>query len=177
MNNGRRTLLLLLVLSFMLAVFSGLAYAKLPEILQLSCERDAYLYKSPTDYQEPPNDECWGWYRGHAYFVAGKLGRAAMVTEISAKVTGGISELNQYVDGFKLQVIWGRDMQLGQLMDDRELLFVSHPWRTLMTFAAPCAAGSRELVYWEGKPMDIIAVRIEAPNGKYVDYSEVWLEY
>lgn len=154
----------------------------LPRLMQLDCHDQACLCKS-DQANAPPHDKCWGWYESHTYNILKTVGEPLRGAEIAAFVTGGPSEKNSQVRGFELQALPAREIKKKDLVAsmDREwackaLCRVSG-WQTLTTFAAPVASGPKELVYWEGHLPEIIALRIKAPRGHYVDNSAIWLEY
>lgn len=85
------------------------------------------------------------------------------------------------VEGFKLQVVRGTSELLACSIEDDERLIAAAEdagWETILEFAVPCAAGNTgKVVSWYGLIEDVVAVRILAPYGKYVDNSALWIEY
>lgn len=185
MHLARKKLATLSLIYLLLILPTILASGSLPHVLHLKCDQDGVLYKSSGSYELPPNEKCWGWYHGHLYSIAYAinsskpiLGHSITVTEICAKVTGGISELNRLVKGFKIDVLPAKVVHTGNEIPPQ---FLSIPtediWKTLVTFSAPCSAGPAQLVHWQGPPLEIGAIRVVAPGGHYVDHSTLWIEY
>lgn len=158
------------------------AYGNLTDVLALDCGEDAILLKEGGDHTYPPNEQCWGWYRGHLYPVSYGVRSVERIVEepirvsgVSARITGGPSELNRSITGFKLQVL----PTMGVVDKGRGLTAIKPEsvWKTLATFSAPCASGVEVLVHWEGTPVEAEAIRVVAPEGHYVDKSVLWVEY
>ncbi len=158
----------------------GVVGAPLPRVLDMNCREDAVLV-GERSVNAPPNDKCWGWYPSHVYPVFLHTGEPVDIAAVSAKVTGGISELGIMVEGFKLQVVRGTSELLACSIEDDERLIAAAEdagWETILEFAVPCAAGNTgKVVSWYGLIEDVVAVRILAPYGKYVDNSALWIEY
>ncbi len=146
----------------------------LPLVESFSCQEHGYFSprRGPSTYLEdaysPPHDRCWGHYRAHIYPLEESLGRPVALSRITAKVTGGISELGAVREGFALQV----------------LRRSNGSWRTLKEFSAPCASGDKgTLVQWKAQGenyVEALAVRLVAPSGGdnlFVDHSAIWIEY
>lgn len=157
--------------------FSG----ELPQLKQLNCSDHACLCKE-DGANSPPNKKCWGWYDSHTYNILKHVGHPLKGAEIAAYVTGGPSEQNKMVRGFKLQALFATDPNERQARavqngDACNILCRVSGWKTLETFAAPCASGPKEIIYWEGHLRDAIALRIVAPDGAFVDNSSLWLGY
>lgn len=170
----------ILVILFFLCVSSGFA-GDLPKLKQLNCGDHACLCKSNKS-KSPPNKRCWGWYDSHTYNLLKLIGHPLKGAEIAGFVTGGPSEKNKMVRGFKLQVLPSSTSKKGQLRKMKagntcDILCRVSGWKTLKTFAAPCASGPKELINWEGHLQDVIALRIVAPKGCAVDNSKIWIEY
>ncbi|MBS3792917.1 PKD domain-containing protein [Candidatus Bipolaricaulota bacterium] len=143
----------------------------LPDVKSFSCREHGYFSKDNSGYvyledtYSPPHDNCWGHYKSHIYPLEEFIKTPIILSKITAKVTGGISEKREVIDDFKLQVLDSPNSS----------------WRTLKDFAAPCAAGGKgTLVQWEarsGAPVEAIAVRIRSGGRTYVDSSALWIEY
>jgi hypothetical protein len=103
------------------------------------------------------------------------------ITTIFAEVVGGISELGEMVDGFKLQVAIATPKLLSASPRDSDewlSIAASSKWETILEFSAPCASGKAgKLISWHGWLKNVAAIRIAAPSGRYVDGSKVWIEY
>lgn len=157
--------------------FSG----ELPQLKQLNCSDQACLCKKGTA-NSPPHKKCWGWYNSHTYNILKQIGHPLKGAEIAAYVTGGPSEQNKMVQGFKLQALPSTGLKKRQARavhkdEACDILCRVRGWKTLDTFAAPCASGPKEIIYWEGHLRDAIALRIVAPDGAFVDNSSIWLGY
>ena len=157
--------------------FSG----DLPQVMQLECREHACLCKSDKA-DTPPHEKCWGWYRSHEYNLLKLVGHPLKGAEIAAFVTGGPSEQNRMVRGYKLQVLPAVQLKRTELQAREKgwacrILCRVGGWKTLETFAAPSASGPKEIIHWEGHLPDAIALRIVAPDGNYVDNTKVWVEY
>lgn len=146
----------------------------LPQVESLSCREHGYLSRNRgkgsylSGAQNPPHDDCWGHYRSHIYPLEKIFDHPVGVSRITARVTGGVSELDSMEKGFELQI----------------LRRPRGNWEKLTEFAAPCAAsGKGTLVQWakkDGNPEEVTAVRIAAPardNSLFVDNSALWVEY
>ncbi len=146
----------------------------LPQVDSFRCRQHGYLSRNRdrrsylTEAQDPPHDDCWGHYRSHIYPLERIFDYPVGVSRITARVTGGVSELDSMEKGFELQIL-------------RE---PGGNWEQIAEFAAPCASGGKgTLVQWakkSGNPEEITAVRIAAPandNGLFVDNSALWVEY
>ncbi len=154
-------------------------------VLTLDCHEDAVLFKENGSHTVPPNEKCWGWYRGHLYPISSGprgitpvLEGPIQVTALSARITGGPSELNKKVSGFEIQVL--PVAQISNSDETRRGLTAITPevqWKTLVTFSAPCDSGPEVLVHWEGPPVEVAALRVVAPDGNYVDRSGLWVEH
>lgn len=150
----------------------------------LNCEAHGYLYRSSEDYTTPPNKTCSKRYKGHLYYVAEIAGESVTVREISAVVTGGPSDLDKKVKGFRLEVLtpvgFKKSGGAGGYFPTAEslqvvvgLLSERDPWETLTSFAAPCSREKSVAVFWQGDPIEIIAVRIVAPEKHFVDHTQI----
>lgn len=168
-------------LSFFLLSSTNVFSGELPQFKKLNCSDQACLCKS-EGLNSPPNEKCWGWYRSHTYNILKIAGHPLKGAEIAAYVTGGPSEQNSMVRGFKLQVLPAETLKNKELRAWKngwacKILCKVGGWKTLETFAAPSASGPKEIVYWEGHLPDIVALRIVAPDRHYVDNTRLWLEY
>ncbi len=180
---------LLILASLLVGCFGIPSFSKdegrlLPKDYPLNCEDHGYLYRSSEDYTTPPNKTCRKRYKGHLYYVAEIAGEPVTVGEISALVTGGPSNLGKKVEGFRLEVLtpvgFKKGRGSGGYVPTKEslqivvaLLSERDPWETLTTFAAPCSREKSVAVFWQGDPMEIIAVRIVAPEKHFVDRTQL----
>ena len=146
----------------------------LPRVETFSCREHGYFSQSKQPYRylentsTPPHNKCWGHYKVHIYPLEEYIDGPIVVSKITARVTGGISEHRSVEEGFELQVLRNRNQS----------------WERLKSFSAVCASGDKgTLVQWEGTKGDYlepIAIRITAPargNSLYVDNSALWIEY
>lgn len=192
MNSSSGTLkvfTLLIVVSLLVSSFGIPSFSKdegrlLSKDYPLNCEEHGYLYRSSKDYTNPPNKTCRKRYSGHLYYVAEIAGEPVTVREMSALVTGGPSDLGKAVEGFRLEVLtsvgFRKSGGAGGYVPTKEnlqivvaLLSERDPWETLTTFAAPCAGEKSVEVSWQGDPIEIIAVRIVAPEKHFVDHTQL----
>lgn len=180
----------LLTLAFLLVSFFGITtFPKnegrlLAKDYLLNCKDHAYLYRSSEDYTAPPNKTCSKRYKGHFYYLAEIAGEPVKVQEIAALITGGPSNLEEMVKGFRLEVLpavsFKKSAGQGAWTPTRESLKVivglfskQDPWKTLSNFAAPCHPEKSAKVHWKGEPIEIIAIRIVAPQKHFVNRTKL----
>lgn len=175
---------LVLTASFGISSFSEGENRLLSEEHLLNCRRHAYLYRSAEDYTAPPNKTCSNRYKGHLYYVAEIAGEPVSISEIVASVRGGPVDLEEEVEGFKLEVLprvsFENTGEKGKWSPTEEstkvllgLLSEDEAWKTLVTFSVPCSMEEKKEISWEGKPVEIVAVRVVAPRKHTVEYTEL----
>ena len=158
------------------------AGAPLPRVARLRCGADACLSKGPGEAAAPPHDRCWGWYNAHIYSLLGLSGAPPDVTAVAGIVTGGPSERDEMLSGFRLDAI-SADCLGGEVLSALRsgggciALGESRCWAPLARFAAPAASGAQALVHWRGDQPGLAALRLRAPEGGYVDNSALWVEH
>jgi hypothetical protein len=134
------------------------------------------LYRSKENFSIPPNEKCWGHYRSHVYLFNQENGGPIEIKKISALLSGGESEVNKMIEGFKLEILPGV-LPIKKKGVSEAGLFNGKLWRSVKSFSVPCASGQQTLIHADLEPIKTIALRIKSPEGYYIDNSKIWIEH